>query len=105
MIGVIVYELIAFILFPILRFSISQQALGLASRVAQYCRLRDMGETRFCCLCSRYKIGVAMTFTDLFENDDMKLINLLPQDGAVYYYGKLLETAIADMYLAKCRTN
>ncbi|WP_226912481.1 MULTISPECIES: hypothetical protein [unclassified Halomonas] len=44
-----------------------------------------------------------MTFTDLFENDDMKLINLLPQDGAVYYHGKLLETAIADMYLAKCR--
>ncbi|MGO2009977.1 MAG: alpha-ketoglutarate-dependent dioxygenase AlkB family protein, partial [Vreelandella alkaliphila] len=44
-----------------------------------------------------------MTFTDLFENDDMKLINLLPQEGAVYYHGKLLETATADMYLAKCR--
>ncbi|WP_438454646.1 alpha-ketoglutarate-dependent dioxygenase AlkB family protein [Vreelandella venusta] len=44
-----------------------------------------------------------MTFTDLFENDDMKLINLLPQDGAVYYHVKILEAASADMYLAKCR--
>jgi len=44
-----------------------------------------------------------MTFTDLFENDDMKLINLLPQDGAVYYHGKILDTTTADIYLAKCR--
>ncbi|BBI52035.1 DNA methylase [Vreelandella olivaria] len=43
-----------------------------------------------------------MTYTDLFENDDMKLINLLPQDGEAYYHGKIVDTATADMYLAKC---
>ncbi|BBI62951.1 hypothetical protein HSBAA_42570 [Vreelandella sulfidaeris] len=43
-----------------------------------------------------------MTYTDLFENDDMKLINLLPQDGAAYYHGKILDTPIAAMYLDKC---
>ncbi|KIN13437.1 alpha-ketoglutarate-dependent dioxygenase AlkB [Vreelandella titanicae] len=39
---------------------------------------------------------------DLFENDDMKLINLLPRDGEVYYHGKVLDTVTADMYLDKC---
>lgn len=43
-----------------------------------------------------------MTLTDLFENDDMKLINLLPRDGAAYYYGKILGAYIADRYLTKC---
>ncbi|MBT2770693.1 alpha-ketoglutarate-dependent dioxygenase AlkB [Halomonas sp. ISL-60] len=43
-----------------------------------------------------------MTFTDLFENDDMKLINLLPHDGFAYYYGKISDLATADSYLIKC---
>lgn len=42
-----------------------------------------------------------MTYTDLFENDDMKLINLLPQDGAAYCHGKILDTATAAMYVDK----
>ncbi len=42
-----------------------------------------------------------MTYTDLFEND-MKLINLLPRDGEAYYYGKVMDTVTADMYLDKC---
>lgn len=43
-----------------------------------------------------------MTFNDLFENDDMKLINLLPRDGAAFYYGKILTTDAADIYLDQC---
>lgn len=43
-----------------------------------------------------------MTYTDLFENDDVKLINLLPSDGAVYYHGKILDTVTADRSLDKC---
>ncbi|GEN28842.1 alpha-ketoglutarate-dependent dioxygenase AlkB [Halovibrio variabilis] len=39
---------------------------------------------------------------DLFENDDMKSINLLPRDGEVYYYGNILDAATAAMYLDKC---
>ncbi|RUR33995.1 alpha-ketoglutarate-dependent dioxygenase AlkB [Vreelandella andesensis] len=45
-----------------------------------------------------------MMLTDLFENDDMKLINLLPQEGAVHYYGKILDKATADAYFEKCRS-
>lgn len=43
-----------------------------------------------------------MTYTDLFENNDMKSINLLPRDGEVYYYGNILDAATAAMYLDKC---
>ncbi|MDR5898612.1 alpha-ketoglutarate-dependent dioxygenase AlkB [Halomonas vilamensis] len=43
-----------------------------------------------------------MTFTDLFENDGMKLVNLLPRDGEVNYHGKILDTVTADRYLDKC---
>jgi alkylated DNA repair dioxygenase AlkB len=43
-----------------------------------------------------------MTYSDLFENDDMKLINVLPKDGEVYYYGNILDAATADLYLAQC---
>ncbi len=39
---------------------------------------------------------------DLFENDDIKLINLLPRDGAAYYNGKILDADTAAMYLDKC---
>lgn len=30
-----------------------------------------------------------MTYADLIENDDMKLINLLSRDGEVYCHGKM----------------
>ncbi|EHA14041.1 alpha-ketoglutarate-dependent dioxygenase AlkB [Halomonas sp. HAL1] len=43
-----------------------------------------------------------MTHTDLFENDGMKLINLLPRDGAAYYHGKILDASTADMYFSRC---
>lgn len=43
-----------------------------------------------------------MRYTDLFENDDMKLINLLPQDGEVYYHGKILDAVTADRSLDTC---
>ena len=43
-----------------------------------------------------------MTYTDLFENDEMKLINLLPQDGEAYYHGKILDAGAADRYLEQC---
>ena len=43
-----------------------------------------------------------MTHTDLFENDSMKLINLLPRDGEAYYHGKILDASIADMYFSRC---
>ncbi|MEA2119419.1 alpha-ketoglutarate-dependent dioxygenase AlkB family protein [Halovibrio sp. HP20-50] len=43
-----------------------------------------------------------MTYADLFENDDMKLINVLPRDGEVYYYGSILDAAVADLYLDQC---
>ncbi|AQU81832.1 MULTISPECIES: alpha-ketoglutarate-dependent dioxygenase AlkB family protein [unclassified Halomonas] len=43
-----------------------------------------------------------MTYHDLFENSGLKLINLLPQDGEVYYYGNILDAATADLYLAQC---
>ncbi|MDQ7728374.1 alpha-ketoglutarate-dependent dioxygenase AlkB [Halomonas sp. SpR8] len=39
---------------------------------------------------------------DLFENDDMKLIKLLPRDGDVYYHGSILDAATSAMYLDKC---
>ncbi|WP_081137606.1 alpha-ketoglutarate-dependent dioxygenase AlkB [Halomonas sp. BC2] len=43
-----------------------------------------------------------MKCVDLFENGDMKVINLLPQDGAAYYHGKILDAFTADMYLSRC---
>lgn len=39
---------------------------------------------------------------DLFENDGIESINLLPQDGEVYYHGKVLDVVTADRYLDKC---
>ncbi|MGP9765730.1 alpha-ketoglutarate-dependent dioxygenase AlkB family protein [Halomonas sp. AOP13-D3-9] len=39
---------------------------------------------------------------DLFENDGMKLVNLLPQDGEAYYYGEILVAETADRYLDQC---
>lgn len=41
-------------------------------------------------------------YTDLFDSDDMRLINLLPRDGEVYYHGKILEAPKAAIYLDKC---
>ncbi|MFN2410350.1 MAG: alpha-ketoglutarate-dependent dioxygenase AlkB [Halomonas sp.] len=43
-----------------------------------------------------------MTYTDLFENDEMKLINLLPHDGEAYYHGKILDDVTADRYWVEC---
>ncbi|SDO00935.1 alpha-ketoglutarate-dependent dioxygenase AlkB family protein [Vreelandella arcis] len=43
-----------------------------------------------------------MGYSDLFENDDMKLTNVLPYDGEAYYYGNVLDSVSADMYLGKC---
>lgn len=43
-----------------------------------------------------------MANIDLFENDERQLINLLPFDGEAYYYGKILDAAAADRYLAQC---
>ena len=43
-----------------------------------------------------------MTYSDLFENADMKLINLLPKEGEVYYHGQIMDAASATMYLDEC---
>ncbi len=43
-----------------------------------------------------------MSSNDLFQNDDMKSINLLPRDGEAYYYGNILDAATAAMYFDKC---
>lgn len=43
-----------------------------------------------------------MMYSDLFENEVVEMVNVLPRDGDVYYYPNIVDAVTADTYLAQC---